>query len=106
MSDRPTAQQSEALTQVSAESAVGANPVLGELTIDQRPSAIAAPVVLTGDLAAAPNNARKMPVKKSAQTMNARRARKRFRKKKRWTTESNCEFVFRRRIGRIVGSLR
>jgi len=75
--------------------------VLGELTIDQRGLAIGVPVVLTGDLAATPNNARKMPVEKSAPTVNARKTRKRFLERRRLTTESKFAFVFQREAGRM-----
>jgi hypothetical protein len=57
--------------------------------------------VLTGDLAATLNNAKKIPAAKSAQTLNTRKAAKRFLEIKRVTTGSNREFVFRGGLGRI-----
>jgi hypothetical protein len=77
MSDRPTAQQSDAVTQVTAESIVGAKPALGELTIDQLAAAEGAAAIFAGDVAANAANVRTTLVETSAAMTIERHADKR-----------------------------
>jgi hypothetical protein len=77
-----------AVTHVTAESSVGAKPVLGESTIDQLAVGDgAAPDILAGGVAAKLIHPRKMLVAKSAPIANARNAKKRLVRIESFTSE-------------------